>query len=503
MLAGCGSTDGTTGSGDASQDTSAAASSLETAGVPEEPVKIIMQRPLWNNSDPSAAPYVRIREKIKERINVDVEIVGQQNPADQYEKPNLMLAAGEPLDIFQTPYGAPKDWRRYSQEDSIIPLNELLEKYGQDLLKNIDQGALKACTDADGKIWALPDEMNPVTTVLMMRQDWLDKEGLQVPETFEEYESVLKVFKDTYKSEGFVPFWPGAEENCFLGSFIATGDQNYKDTDGKIKPYYMNSAYKDFLAKMADWYKKGFLHKEFATMQYQQATEIAFGGRSGLFTNWISGTFKDNIDMLAKNVPDGQLVIAAPPKGPAGRMITKGLPITSCIYITKSCKNPEAAMKFLNWSMGTDEGWLLTKYGEEGMDYNWVDKEKHIIDYTDKKADVERMGYAIFASCRLNTFVNKYSVGSTINNDATLFLHDNSKYPSAYSIDINVIYDTSKMNSRDLITSLDTMRLEERAKIIMGTKPVSDWDNFITNWLKTGGDKYIDDLTQQFNAQQK
>ncbi|HOJ11330.1 MAG TPA: extracellular solute-binding protein [Clostridiales bacterium] len=467
----------------------------------EETVTIVMERPLWQNADPSSDPNMRIRQKIKEKINIDVEVVGQQNPPDQAEKPNLMIAAGETLDIFQTPFGGSNDWRKYKREDTIIPLNDLLNEFGVDLLKHVNQDALKACTDEDGKIWALPDEQNPVTTFLMMRKDWLDKYNLSVPETFEEYENVLQVFKEKENDEGIVPFWQGLEDNIFAGCFIPTGDQKFLDSDGKLKPNFMHPNYKEFLAKMADWYKKGFLHKEFATMQYQQAADLAFGGRSGLFVNWISGSFKFNVDTLKNSVPDGELIVIAPPKGPAGRLIRKGLPITSNIMITKSSKYPEKSIEFLNWSMATDEGWLLSRFGEEGYDWNWIDKSKNILDYTDKKVDVDRYGYAIFCSTRLNKFVNKYNIGGMVDSEATAFVHDENKYPTKNPIDLLVIYDVNKMKSKDKLNSMNTFLNEAKYQIIMGQEQVSSWDNVIKKWLELGGKEYIDDITEQFNAQ--
>jgi putative aldouronate transport system substrate-binding protein len=468
----------------------------------EETVTIVMERPLWQDADPSSDPNIRIREKIKEQINIDVEVVGQQNPSDQAEKPNLMIAAGETLDIFQTPFGGSNDWKKYKREGTIIPLNDLLNEFGPDLLEHVNEDALKACTDEEGKIWALPDEQNPVTTFLMMRKDWLDKHDLSVPETFEEFENVLQVFKDEENDEGMVPFWQGVEDNLFAGSFIPTGDGRFLDEeDGKLKPHYMHPNYKDFLAKMADWYKRGFLHKEYATMQYQQASDLAFGGRSGLFANWISGTFKFNVDMLKDSVPDGELIVVAPPKGPAGGLISKGLPITSNIMITKSSKYPEKSMEFLNWSMATDEGWLLCRFGEEGYDWNWLDKSKNILDYTDKKEGVDRYGYPIFCSTRLNEFVNKYNIGGTVDSDATAFVHDENKYPTKNPIDLLVTYDIDKMKSKDKLNSMNTYLNEEKSKIIMGQEPVSNWDNVINKWLELGGEEYIDDITEQFNAQ--
>lgn len=502
ISAGCGKT-GTKPAENSTAQAQSTVTSEQTAKA--EPVKIVMERPLWGNADSNSKPNIRIREKIKEKINIDVEVVGQQNPSNQAEKPNLMLAAGEPLDIFQTPYDVVggTSWQKYKKEGMIIPLNDLLDKYGQDMLKSIDPAALNACTDKDGKIWALPDEMQPVTSAFAMRKDWLDKYNLQVPDTFEDLEKVLQVFKEKENDQGFLPYFGESSiDFIFCGSFIPTGDQNYLDSDGKIKSHYLHPGYKDFLAKMNDWYKKGYLHKEAGTMSYQQVDEIWNSGKASMNILWANGSIKAYIDAMKKNVPGADLIVVAPPRGPAGRLIDKALPITSNIMIAKSSKNPEKAMEFLNWSQATDEGWLLSKYGEEGYDWNWVDKDNGILNFTDKKAEEDRYGYAIFCSTRLNAFTQKYSVSDKpVKDETAAIMLDEAKYPSKFPVDLKIVYDVNKMKSKDQQTALNTMLTEAKWKIIMGQKPVSYWDEVLKQWLKAGGQQYIDDLTEQFNAQ--
>lgn len=502
MLSGCGATANETPTTTA---TTAAQTQQSTAPAvtAQEPVSIVMERPLWGDTaDPANAPNMRIREKFKEKLNIDVEVLGDLNPSDQNQKPNLMIAAGEKLDIFQTNHGQGTDWRKYKQEGTIIPLNDLLNKFGQNLLKYVDPNSFKQLTDEDGKIWALPDETNPVVVGLIVRKDWLQKNNLAVPVTIEDLENVMKIFKEKENDQGWVPSWTTILNNTFAGSFIPTGDQTYKDTDGKLKPWFMHPGAKEFLAKMQDWYKKGYIHKEFATMQNQQFNEIVFSGKSGFASIWTSNDFQDWNVNIQKNVPEGEFQVIAPPKGPEGGLITAGLPTSCDIMITKSSTAPEAAIKFLDYSQATDEGYLLAKYGEEGTDYEWADKANNVVKLTDKTPGVDRYGYAIFCSTRLNAFGNKYS-SNALNSQTSLFMMDSTKYPSSLPIDAFVQYDIDKMKSKDQINTMRTFIEENEWKVVMGQIPVSEWDNIVKKWLEIGGQQNIEDMTEQFNAQQK
>lgn len=39
----------------------------------------------------------------------------------------------------------------------ILPLNDLLNEYGKDLLEKIPEAAWIPCTDSKGNIWCIPD----------------------------------------------------------------------------------------------------------------------------------------------------------------------------------------------------------------------------------------------------------------------------------------------------------------------------------------------------------
>lgn len=503
-LAGCSGNKEGKGGNDSNNSASVNPSNAPDA-TPAPPVTIVMERPLYNNSNPDTPANVRIRGKIKEAINVDVQVVGQQNPTNMDEKPNLMIAAGEDLDIFQMQAGGPNDWRHQKANGTILPLNDLIDQYGQDIIGKVNPIALQACTDDEGTIWCLPDESNATTTAMVVRKDWLTKAGLDTPVTIEDFENMMQVFKDKFHDVGFLPLYgPRSLETLFSGSFTPVGPQKWLDTDGKIKQYFLHPQYKDFLAKMIEWYNKGYIHKEFFTLPYQQASDLGMvQGKSGVMVNWINGPYLDGyVKPLRDADPDADLTIVAPPKGPAGHFVDQAKPISAEVMISAKSKNPEAAMKFINWSMGTDEGALMTKFGVKDYDWEWVDESNNILKATDKEVDVDRYGYAIFASTRLNYYTNKYITGD-IEHFGPAFLNDPDKYPSKPSVDILINYDTSTMKSQDYSTTLDTLFDEAQAKIITGQWELSEWDKFIEKWHKNGGDQWIEDFTKQFNEQTK
>ncbi|MDW7657055.1 MAG: extracellular solute-binding protein, partial [Bacillota bacterium] len=424
-----------------------------------ETIHIVMQRPLWGNGDPASDYAKKVREAVKEAINIDVEIVGQSNPADQYEKPNLMLASGEKLDIFQVPPDAVRGWRKYKADDLIIPLNDLLQSDGPDLQEKIDELSWSFLKDEEDTIWALPDEGPAMTSCLYIRQDWLDQVNLTVPKTWEEFEAVMQAFQDECGDVGFVPLWRKAEETVFLGAFV-DHLSTYADSQGKLNPVWNQEGYKDFLTKMADWYSKGYLSKEITTMDYSAASELMWGGSSGLMLNWVGGYgLSANEDNIKANVPDARITPLAPPSGPKQGKVSTGSTVAADIMITKSSVNPEAAMRYINWSMGTLDGWKTTKFGIEDTHYKFIDETKGLIEY------IGEPNYAIYASTRLNAMSGTILTDlSSV--DAHNFYQDSSKYPWYIPQTLGFVFDHDALKPfTDKLEGLNVEMNELYAKI--------------------------------------
>jgi len=231
-------------------------------------------------------------------------------------------------------------------------------------------------------------------------------------------------------------------------------------------------------------------------MQYQQAVDAAMGGSVGLFVNWVSsGNCVANANILRRAVPSADLVVVPPPVGSQQGFVSSGLPITGNVMITKNCKDPEAAMKFLNYTMGTDEGYLLSRFGQEGVDYTWVDQSKGLLFKDD--TDTSKYFY-VYQDAYLNYFNNKYTNGKE---PIPNVMADQSYYPSKPPVDMFVTYDPSKYSVADKLNSLATLIAQAKYKIIMGQDSPSSWDSVITDWLSKGGQQMIDDMTAQYNTQ--
>jgi ABC-type glycerol-3-phosphate transport system substrate-binding protein len=345
----------------------------------------------------------------------------------------------------------------------------------------------------------VPYEQFPVSVVVMIRGDWLDALGLKVPKTIEQYEKVVQAFKDKYNDEGYVPLWSFIHDTSFVGAYVKNGQQNYLDADGKIKPYFLDPGYKDMLAKMAEWYKKGYLHKEIATMSYQQATDTFDSGRSGEMMNWLK-SIEMNEKLLTDKVPQGRLIGLPPLSRNQPGMYGSDLPSGWGTVITSSSKNPEAAMTYINWSAAVDDGYLVATYGLEGSQWNWKDKANGIINFV---ADKDKVMGGAGDESPFNTGILAYYAGkfaTSLRDKDFMNWLNGPEVRSQFPVDLGVNYDVDSMAGKDKFGAIGTLIDEARWKIIVGEQPVSSWDDAVKSWLKEGGEEWIAGYTAQYKV---
>ena len=93
----------------------------------------------------------------------------------------------------------------------------------------------------------------------MLRQDWLNDLGLEVPTTISEWKNVLQQFKEKKGASAPLSMAPnGFVWACFVDAYNTTRD--FYIDNGKVVYGPAEPQYKDFLKEMNDWYKDCLLY---------------------------------------------------------------------------------------------------------------------------------------------------------------------------------------------------------------------------------------------------
>lgn len=310
-------------------------------------------------------------ERMKNDLNMKVNVVFV--PWDQYwDKKDIMLANQEAIDLYWD--GLP-DLSTMVNKKQCQPIDELLEKYGQDMLKVLPMDYIKGAV-IDGNIYGIPSCYAPSSAMFQfvcLRQDILEAVGMDsvsTPEDLMEYSKRATEKFDNIKGGGDPIFKPlaryyGEEQYNWIAAqdLVVFGEDSHKAYD-----WYETEAFQTLCQFNREMTLAG---------QYTDDVTIKYNERDSRMQTgnylWVEGSLgKDTeiIDTVRANAPDATLgnYLLAPEK--TKYMTAAGGEV---ICIPYSAPNPEGAMKFLNWLYASQDNYLFALYGVEGKDYEIVD----------------------------------------------------------------------------------------------------------------------------------
>lgn len=450
-------------------------------------------------------------KEYEKKTNVHVE---WDNPtSDNYkERYNLVMASGELPDIIiNIPVSS--DITKYGQAGAFLTLNDYINKDAPNLKALLSKypATKKAITQDDGKIYNLAG-FNPYTDAekssarmnypLIIRQDWLTKLNLKEPVTTDDWYNVLKAFKTQDPNgngkQDEIPFGGNSiwtVETLARAWGVDTGFYLSKDQKevhyGPVEPKF-----KEAITWISKLYNEGLIDKEIATNDEKAFQAKVAQNLVGATRGLLGGHLRTFNETLPKTIPGLKYVGTEPIKGPNGDQREPIGGVDGCYtVITKSCKNPDLAMKWLDYFY-SDEGSVFVAFGPtEGKTYTkGSDGHYHYTDFVQKNPDGKSAKQAI------GTF-------SPIQNAwPSLFCYDtNIEMNPQYSVDAlkkmapyavpnlpNItVSQADDETRRTVMADVDTYVSEELTKFIIGKEPISNWDSYVSKVKAMGIEKVI------------
>ena len=210
---------------------------------------------------------------------------------------------------------------------------------------------------------------------LAIRQDFLDKVGMEVPTTYSEWEAVLTAFKDELGIQA--PLYT-SKFGIDQGEMMAGYDTApyWYQRDGVIQYGPMDDGYRDYLVMMHDWYEKGLLDPDFATRSSSGVTadnDMILNDKVGALTDYGTRLGDTYVSRGATNT-DFNLVGAPQPTKdpddptyvePAYRDNTYTMMVSGvCNSVSADSENIELAVRWLDGFYAEDVA-LNANYGTE------------------------------------------------------------------------------------------------------------------------------------------
>jgi putative aldouronate transport system substrate-binding protein len=280
----------------------------------------------------------------------------------------------------------PKGPQRAIDDGVIISLNPYMEK---GLMPNL-QAMLKkdpvldaAVKTYKGQYYVFPsirdnDLMQQKGGGLTVRKDILDKLGLAVPTTIAEWEKALTKMKESGVKYPFTAIMKdiNATDSTLVGAWGIAYD--FYHVNGTVKYGGVEKEYKEYLTTIARWFKQGLIDPDILTANAAALDTKMTGGTSAVTYKSPDSGIGVWTTTMRKTNPDVKLVAAPYPKLNAGDTRYIATPIyryqgTFSAAISTSCKNPEEAVRVLDYGYSA-EGGLFYNFGMEGVSFQKDDK---------------------------------------------------------------------------------------------------------------------------------
>lgn len=448
---------------------------------------------------------------LEEETNIHIEwITYLETEAD--EKFKLLMASGDYPDAFIGALGGDdNDVITYGSEGIYIPLNDLIEQYCPNFNRRVSEGypdLMKMITCADGNIYGMPAVLyNPdIYNNTFINQKWLDAVGAEVPTTTEEFEEVLRLFKENDPNGNGeadeIPMtfifsdWGASDHGPYFGAFGYPLSPDYIMIDNKeVKYLGAEESFKEGAEWLGSLYAEGLVDRDVFTQDDSSLAAKVSQGTVGVFSSWDKTPAGDYAD---------DYVALMPLQGPDGEQNTLVEGITGLykgrFMITNKCENPEILMQWVDRFYESMEVGLNATYGI-GPDENkawYYDDNGDIVFKTgdDLPEEYERGQQQLpFAPAILGDGVEDF-LGNEEKNEINAEMKQYAgkfedgtweRWPSVYMT----------LEEKDDIatteTDLQDYSKNQLAKWIAGESDVNaDWDNYLQELENIGLSHYLE-----------
>lgn len=432
------------------------------------------------------------------RTGVNLQFI--RPPANQAKEAiNVLLTSGELPDMIEY------EWSNYPggpekaiKDGYILRLNDIIDQHAPHLKQYLSEhpDIDMQIRTASGSYYAFPfiqgqDKLRTYQGPII-RKDWLDELGLDVPTTIDEWHTMLRAFKDKKGADAPLTFLGvpnplfGIEGGGFIGAFgIKKG---FFVEDGHIKFGAQEPEYKAFLALFREWYAEGLIDKNLAAVDSETQDTNMTTGRSGA-SIWNAGAGIGTwLPILQETDPHSQLVPAPYPvmnKGDRPKFGQLAPAIgSSGVAISSNSGHVEEAARMLDYGYGP-EGHLLFNFGIEGVSFEMKDGYPTYTDTILKNPDKWSPAQALAMYTRASYFgpfvqdtrymeqyyilpEQKEAVQLWSNTDAVLHQVPTLPKTEKESTELSVIM-------QEVNKVVDEMSL----KIIFGMEPVDSFDMYV------------------------
>lgn len=428
--------------------------------------------------------------------------------------------------------------KELTEADMIMDLTELYNEHATEETKKfltMDGGMQMKTATFDGKMMGIPSSYNPFQyQTLFVRTDWLKELNLPEPKTMDDFMKIAEAFKAKKPGGTKEAFGIAVSKNPFSNETGVTGLKAFlngyhayeniwmEDGNGGLMNSDIQPETKQALAALQEWFKKGLIDPEFAVKDVEKAAELIYDGSIGMVfgASWTPAQLAQGAVKDGKVVQEwGAFPIPSVDNNPTLNQI--GIGVDEYYVISKKAKHPEGVIRLLNhWvqmTLNPTEDQKVYEFGkdrvEKGANY-WLLNPLRVGRQIDNNGEILPKAIENKDESILETTDQKGRYARAmqyLNGDASMWWEilisgPKGAFSLAPEIQKNKQYLQNKFYGAPTPTMADRQEIltkkrdEVFFKIIMNQVSVDEFDKFVEEWKKLGGDEITKEVNEWYKS---
>ena len=301
------------------------------------------------------------------------------------ERIPLMLSSGDLPDVF---WAVLSDAQVLQNESNLFAMEDYMEDFAPNSLATYDQLGVdwkQIATTPSGHIFGFLGRYeslyeNTGDGIQIINKAWLDKVGMDVPTTLDEFTEVLRAFKEQDPNGNGqadeIPYcfsedmWCAYATNTMgwwgIGDGAGSDTTSSKSTrDGKVTGSVNTDEYRQYLEYTHSLYAEGLMDQEGFSQNTEVFSTKIKSGQVGTYFCWTA------LEYLTSEQAEDWVVMPPIQAIEGVDPIANGEVDRSTIQknkwvITTSCEHPEAAMRLWDYQARDVESKMTVAMGEKG-----------------------------------------------------------------------------------------------------------------------------------------
>lgn len=488
----------------------------------------------------------------RDKLNIDLEYAILADGDEYTQKLTMAIASNSLPDILYLPI---KEYTQLAKAGKLWEMDDIIAENANEITqKNFasDGGAMLDAAKIDGKLYGIPVGCfrNCPSQFLWIRKDWLDKVGMNAPESFEDMVEIARAFttKDP-DGNGVDDTWGLAlnkkmAENSAYGS--AEGVMNafggsllrqawVADENGKISYMGVSEGTRKGLEALSSMFNEGLINTEFGVSDDDTIGEAVAGGKCGMFYGTEGVSWNYGRDAMV-NFDGCEWICVNAPKAGGGIASPVCYKTFEYVYaVNKDYEHPEVLLKLINffndrinspeateetlaeWGVDPVTGinkcayayGIVDPYGDKSIGYNATIRQ--VLAGELEPSELMPEAYRYYMPIQRYIDEGYAEKGGYNPDDLTAWQYymihgpEGSWTRYAELADNGLIimasyYDDPTPTMIKKWSALQALQEETFTKIIAGSEKIEAFDSFVEQWTSLGGDKITEEVNEKFGA---